>query len=104
MDVTELTPDDLIVDLSSHNNVVNYAAMRGANSSGWSKATQGAGYTNPLFTTQMTGMKAAGMTPGAYHFLDNNVSVVNNVSHFVSVARKWITDGCLVPLLDVETD
>lgn len=104
MDVTELTPDDLIVDLSSHNSVVNYAAMKDANSSGWSKATQGGGYTNPLFTTQMTGMKAAGMVPGAYHFPDNNVSVVNNVSHFVSVAGKWITDGCLVPLLDVEND
>jgi GH25 family lysozyme M1 (1,4-beta-N-acetylmuramidase) len=104
MDVTKLTADDLLVDLSSHNSVTDYNAMRSLNSAGWSKATQGSGYVNPLFTAQMNGMANAGMTPGAYHFPDPNVSAASNVSHFLSVAGPWITQGRLMPMLDVEND
>lgn len=104
IDVTTLTAADLLVDLSSHNTVTNYAAMAGVNGAGWSKATQGSGYTNPLFVGQMAGMSGAGMKAGAYHFPDPNVSIGANVGHFLSVAGSWIRPGQLVPMLDVEND
>jgi GH25 family lysozyme M1 (1,4-beta-N-acetylmuramidase) len=104
MDVSKLTPDDMIVDLSSFNAVTSYAAMRVENGAGWSKATQGAGYRNPLFATQAIGMLSVGMRVGAYHFPDPNVSVPANVSKFLSVAGDWVKAGCLAPLLDVEND
>jgi lysozyme len=104
VDVTKLTADDLIVDLSSFNTVTDYAAMRSMNSSGWSKATQGSNYENASFLTQMNGMRNAGMKAGAYHFPDPQVAVPTNVSWFLKAARNYIKDGFLMPMLDVEND
>lgn len=100
----QLSPDNLMVDFSSFNVVTDYAKVAAENHSGWSKATQGGGYTNASFGSQMMGMYNAGMKPGAYHFPDPNVTVTNNVRHFLDVARGWIVAGCLAPLLDVEND
>lgn len=104
MDVSKTTRDDYIVDVSAYQTITNYALMRGANSAGWAKATQGNYYVNKLFGTQMNGMSGAGMKAGAYHFPDPNNSIYDNVLKFLAVARNWIQPGCLIPMLDVEND
>lgn len=98
---------DYGIDVSGYNTVTSWPAVRGVgNSWMWAKATQGGGYTNPQFGTQINGARAAGLLVGAYHFPDPNVSVAVNVGHFRSVAASQHTldAGCFVPLLDMEDD
>jgi GH25 family lysozyme M1 (1,4-beta-N-acetylmuramidase) len=98
---------DYGIDVASFNPIVNWAAVRNVgNSWMWSKATQGAGYANPLFGAQIEGARSVGLLVGAYHFPDPNVSVAANVGHFMSVAagRHTLDPGCFVPMLDVEDD
>jgi lysozyme len=98
---------DYGIDVSGFNTITNWAAARGVgNAWMWSKATQGSGYTNPQFASQIAGARAAGLLVGAYHFPDPNVSVAANVAHFVAVANAShaLDSGCFLPLLDMEDD
>ncbi len=98
---------DYGIDVSGYNAITNWPAVRAVgNSWAWAKATQGDGYTSPLFAAQIAGARAAGLLPGAYHFPDPNVSVAANVGHFVAVANAAyaLDAGCFLPLLDMEDD
>ena len=96
---------DYGIDVSSSNTITDWTRVRGAgNSWAWSKATQGSGYTNPLFASQMLGGQHAGLRMGTYHFPDPNVSVQANVNHFVAIAATQgaFQAGAFIPMLDVE--
>ena len=98
---------DYGIDVSSYNTITSWPEVRaGGNTWAWTKATQGSGYTNPLFAGQFAGASAAGLITGAYHFPDPNVSVAANVDNFVSVAAPLgaFNDGAMVPMLDLEND
>lgn len=96
---------DYGIDVSGYNTITSWAAVRGVgNSWAWAKATQAGGYTNPLFASQMTAGRAAGVVMGAYHFPDPRVSVAANVAHFVAVAHPQgaFDAGAFIPMLDLE--
>lgn len=96
---------DYGIDVASFNTITDWTKVRAAgNTWAWSKATQGSGYVNPLFASQVAGGQAAGLRMGAYHFPDPRVSVATNVARFVAAAspRGAFADGAFVPMLDME--
>lgn len=68
----------------------------------WIKATQGAGYTDPAFSTSWARAKSAGITRGAYHFFDPAADPIAQAHHFVNTVP--LQKGDLVLALDIETD
>ena len=98
---------DYGIDVSSFNTITNWSQVQGAgNSWAWSKATQGSGYTNPLYGSQMVSGRHAGLRMGAYHFPDPRVSVATQVRYFVGIARSAgaFDHGAFLPMLDMEND
>lgn len=96
---------DYGIDVSSFNTVTDWSAVKSAgNTWAWSKATQGSGYTNSLFASQMVSGRHAGLRMGAYHFPDPRISVATQVRYFVSVAKPCgaFADGAMLPMLDME--
>jgi GH25 family lysozyme M1 (1,4-beta-N-acetylmuramidase) len=78
----------------------------------WSKATEGTGYTNPNFASQVAGALAARVYIGAYHYarpglhpnLTGSNSADSEAAYFWSVAGTTIKNGgqYLMPMLDWE--
>jgi lysozyme len=89
------------VDVSDYQGAPSWAAVR---ASGYSfaiaKATQGTGNTQSTFAGNLAGIRAVGMTAGAYHFLDWNADPVAQANHFLSVYQP--RPGDLPPTLDCE--
>src|SRR5262249_28035984 len=57
------------VDVSHYQGTINWASVRGAGITfAFAKATEGTTYTDPTVNTNIAGMKANGIVPGAYHF------------------------------------
>ncbi|WP_367139642.1 LysM peptidoglycan-binding domain-containing protein [Saccharothrix sp. HUAS TT1] len=93
------------IDISSHNDIDDWAAVRGNNITYASvKTTQGDYYINPKHQGQIDGARNAGVLPGAYHFADPNTPVARNIDHFVNISRsRGVFDtGSFMPMLDVE--
>ncbi len=58
------------VDVSHWQGVIDWAKAKAAGVVfGFAKATESDDYTDPRFTANIAGMRAAGVVPGAYHFL-----------------------------------
>ncbi|MFT3788058.1 MAG: glycoside hydrolase family 25 protein [Tepidisphaeraceae bacterium] len=92
------------IDVSSYQTSINWTSVKSAGIDfAYVKATEGATYDSPTFTTQMNGATAAGVLAGAYHFAryDNN-SASTEASHFLSVAGSYMANGYLRPVVDVE--
>jgi GH25 family lysozyme M1 (1,4-beta-N-acetylmuramidase) len=100
-------------DVASYQTNINWTAVKNAGVVfAWTKATEGTFYTNPLFVSQETNAKAAGIYIGAYHYarpsIDTNVtgafSADSEAAFFWSVASNYVRDGgaYLVPMLDWE--
>jgi lysozyme len=89
------------VDVSDWNGSPNWAAVK---ASGYSfavaKATEGTGNTQTTFAGNLAGIRAVGMTAGAYAFLDWNEDPVAQAEHFLSVYSP--KPGDLPPTLDCE--
>ena len=69
----------------------------------FTKATEGVGWTDSFFETNMNAGNAAGLYMGAYHFATPTVDdAVDEAEYFVSVAGEYITEGYLKPVLDLE--
>ena len=77
----------LVIDLSHHNpDPIDFTAIYGSGIIGaFLKASQGAGFTDPLFAARRTSAAAAGLLVGAYHFL-TDAPVADQVAHFLAVA------------------
>ena len=66
----ELMPDEVMgIDVSSHQRDIDWSQVS-ADGVGFAyiKATEGAGFTDSHFRSNWDGARAAGITPGAYHY------------------------------------
>jgi len=68
------------------------------------KATEGDGWTDPKFETNMNSGRDTGMLMGAYHFArpDLGNDAATEARYFVNVAREHLREGNLRPVLDLE--
>jgi lysozyme len=70
------------------------------------KATEGVGYVDPKFSTNITNAHAAGVAVGAYHFATPYTSGVNDAvaeaDDFVDATEAFLVPGYLRPVLDLE--
>jgi lysozyme len=92
---------NVVVDLSHHNADVDFAQLASAGIAGvLHKATQGAGYADPLYASRQPQARAAGLLWGAYHFGDGS-DPQTQAAHFLDSANA--ASGDLLAL-DVEQD
>jgi lysozyme len=81
-----------VVDLSHHNSVTDFNAVKTAGVAGViHKATQGLSYTDPTYSSRRPQALAAGLMWGAYHFGDDNDGV-KQADYFLSVTNPGPTD------------
>lgn len=67
----------------------------------YAKATQGQGYTDPMFQNNLKGMRASKLYAGAYHFYvsgDDPVKQANNFLTSLPELKTWD----MAPMLDLE--
>jgi lysozyme len=90
------------IDVSSYQGTVNWASVRGAGITfGFTKATEGATYTNPTFAANWANMRANRIVRGAYHYGRPQSDPVAQADFFVSTVQPGKGDLQLV--LDIET-
>ncbi|MEJ2694579.1 MAG: glycoside hydrolase family 25 protein, partial [Candidatus Thiodiazotropha sp.] len=92
-------PLNAIIDLSHHNQVSDFSAIRAAGILGViHKATQGTGYTDPAYADRRTAALDAGLLWGAYHFADAS-DATEQADHFLSTVDPTASD---LLVLDME--
>jgi GH25 family lysozyme M1 (1,4-beta-N-acetylmuramidase) len=92
------------IDVSGYQPTVNWASVAAAGDHfAYVKATEGTSYTNPYFSSQYGGAKAAGLYAGAYAFARPDANnPVQQAQYFLSQAG-FVRDGkTLPPMLDLE--
>ena len=90
------------IDVSHFQGIVNWQQVAQAGMSfAFAKATEGITYTDPQFTNNWSGIHAAGLLRGAYHFFEANDDATSQAQHFLSTVK--LSPGDLPPVLDVET-
>jgi lysozyme len=67
----------------------------------FAKATESDNFTDPMFATNWSGMKSAGLVRGAYHFFHADVDPTTQATYFLGVVGT-LSPGDLVAL-DLET-
>jgi len=95
---------ELGVDVSHYQGSIAWPQVKAAPKVfAWCKATEGVGYTDPTFTTNMANGISAGVIMGAYDFAhpETNTSSAE-AQYFLSVAGPYIKKGSLLPVLDLE--
>ena len=94
-------PLNVIVDLSHHNGNVDLAQAQAAGIVGVvHKATQGTGYTDPLYLANRAKARDAGQLWGAYHF-GVGADGVEQADHFLQVVQPGAQD---LLVLDFESN
>ncbi len=93
------------IDVSHWEGDINWSEVYGAGYKfAFVKASEGVGWTDSNFVTNMNNGSDAGLLMGAYHFarpdLGNNA--VDEALYFVGVARNYLKGGYLRPALDLE--
>jgi lysozyme len=95
------------IDVSHHQGNINWSKVY---NSGYVfafvKATEGVGWTDKNFTTNMNEGRDAGMLMGAYHFATpytkGKNDAVAEAQYFVNKSRGYLESGYLRPALDLE--
>jgi lysozyme len=94
-------PLNVIVDLSHHNGNVDLARAQAAGIVGViHKATQGTGYTDPMYQANKANAQDAGLLWGAYHF-GVGADGVEQADHFLQVVQPGAQD---LLVLDFESN
>jgi len=93
------------IDVSHWQGDINWSEVYGAGYRfAFVKASEGVGWMDSNFVTNMDNGSDAGLLMGAYHFarpdLGNNAQ--DEALYFVSVARNYLKGGYLRPALDLE--
>lgn len=94
-----------LIDISSHNMVDDWAAVRRDGITGVSvKVSQATDYLNPLRGEQVAGARGAGVAPGGYHFGDHRYDARAQARYFVANAKTLglFAGDALAPMYDVE--
>jgi GH25 family lysozyme M1 (1,4-beta-N-acetylmuramidase) len=95
---------DFGIDISHHNLVHDWHAVRGNNITFVSvKLTESVGFTDPAASGHVQGARTAGIHTGGYHFA-RNADVGAQVDHFATCLRSngLLGGGSLAPMLDME--
>jgi lysozyme len=91
------------IDVSHFQGAVDWPAVKAAGCAfAFAKATEGAGIFDPDFHANWTGMKAAGLMRGAYHFYRAEQPAEQQAAHFLSAVQ--LVPGDLPPVLDIEVN
>lgn len=100
----ELAADEVMgVDVSSHQGDIDWSLVAADGVAfAYLKATEGAGFTDTHFRRNWDGARAAGITPGAYHYFTLCSSGVEQAEDFLAAAPP--EDSALPPALDLEFD
>lgn len=106
MKKVEITgPKLLLVDLSHHNDVVDYQKLKDNGVVGaYCKATQGDSFQDHTFKTHVDGCHAVGIMVGAYHFLETNDSVQGQIANFTSMIGQVKDKLSLIHDVDWEVE
>lgn len=90
------------IDVSDfQGNAINWSSVKNAGYSfAIAKATEGTGNVQTSFAHNISGIRAAGMVAGAYHFLSWTSDPAAQAEHFLSVYTP--KNGDLPPVLDCE--
>jgi MYXO-CTERM domain-containing protein len=90
------------VDVSHYDGTIDWAKAKASGRVfAVVKATEGTGYTDPMFAGNWAAMKQNGVVRSAYHFFHANMDPVAQANHFLSVMGK-LQPGDLPPTLDLE--
>jgi len=97
------------IDVSKWQGTINWSAVKnqGGKEFAFIKATEGVGYVDPTFTTNMNGAFNAGMYVGAYHFAtpftNGSYDAISEANDFCNAIMPYINrDKFLRPVLDLE--
>ena len=89
------------IDVSSYQGTVDWAQAKAAGLHfAFAKATQGTSIVDPEFAANWSGIRAAGLVRGAYHFMDPNEDAAAQAEHFLATVK--LEAGDLPPVLDIE--
>jgi lysozyme len=90
------------IDVSHYQGTVNWPQVAGAGVAfAFVKATEGITTVDPMFNQNWSGVRAAGLLRGAYHFYEPGDDPVQQAEHFLTVVS--LSQGDLPPVLDIET-
>jgi lysozyme len=92
------------VDVSSYDGSIDWTRVKNAGKSfGYARVGDGTGFLDPDFQTNFTGMKSAGIKPGAYLFFEPGADPVAQANALLSaLTQAGFTVGDLLPAIDVE--
>ncbi|MGO1946596.1 GH25 family lysozyme [Brachybacterium alimentarium] len=91
------------LDVSAHQKEIDWEEVAADGYSfAYIKATEGAGYTDAMFHQNWDGARAAGLTPGAYHYFTLCSSGADQATDFLAAAPP--DDAALPPAIDLEFD
>ena len=97
---------DFGIDISHHNQVDDWHAVRG-NNIGFVcvKVTESTGFTDDAAGKHADGARSVGIKVGGYHFA-RNTDVSAQIRHFATALRAHdlLTADSLAPMLDMEAD
>ena len=100
----DLAADEVLgIDVSAHQQEIDWQQVA---ADGYSfailKATEGSGYTDPMFERNWEQARAAGLTVGAYHYFTLCSAGADQAEDFLE--RVPVDDAALPPALDLEFD
>lgn len=88
------------VDVSAYQGEIDWAVLSDGLDFAFIKATEGSGYTDPMFRQNLEGALDARLRVGAYHFFSFDSSWDAQAAHFISVVPA--DERLLPPVVDVE--
>jgi GH25 family lysozyme M1 (1,4-beta-N-acetylmuramidase) len=90
------------IDVSSYQGVQDWSALtRGGLTFGFAKASEGQHTHDSHFSMHITGIIAAGLVPGAYHFAWPNQNAATEAANYVAAVKPHARRG-FVHVLDLE--
>lgn len=100
----ELAADEVMgIDVSSHQKEIDWEQVAADGYAfAYIKATEGSNFTDARFAENWAGAKAAGVTPGAYHYFTLCSSGAEQAADFLAAVP--VDDAALPPALDLEFD
>jgi lysozyme len=91
------------VDVSHHNGTIDWRAVAADGYEfAYIKATEGATFRDPRFSTNWKAAGQAGIIRGAYHFFSPHSSGNRQAEHYIRTVPR--EGGCLPPVIDAEFD
>jgi len=92
------------IDVSHHQDIINWPGVKASGRTfAFVKASEGIGWSDELFRTNVLAATAEGIFVGPYHYaLPHLNSPVSEAQWFLQVAGEFITRGFLPPALDLE--